>query len=603
MLERKTEIVDDTAGGGLSQAEYGSDLVIEMLRGLDIPYIALNPGSSFRGIHDSLVNFPPGNDPEMIVCLHEEIAIALAHGYARATDRPLVAAVHDVVGLQHASMAIFNAWCDRVPLIVIGGTGPVNTENRRPHIDWVHTANVQGNQVRDYVKWDDQPASVEAFPEALMRAYRIAMTDPKGPVYVCFDVDLQEQPITTPLILPDMQRFRPPTQLAPDPDALARAAELLAGAAHPVIVADDTGRDPAAVRPLGELAELLGAPVLTVGSRFAIATNHPLNLGMAREEVLADADVVLALDVYDLGAALCTTGRERGDRPLIAPTTKVIHIGVDDLLQHSWVSDRGRLFPVDVPITANTGLALPMLVDLCRRALDRDPASARRIDERRAAAQKLHETVRERALTTARGRWDNRPISLDRLYGDTYDVIKGMPWTVVHSGYSRAWAGASWEFTEWEQMAGGGRGSGLGQGACAPLGAALAYKDSGRLCVSIVGDGELLYTPSALWTASNLSLPLLMIVNDNRSYGNDESHQNHLARVRGRPVENRGIGIYLEEPATDFATLAKSFDVEAFGPVEDPSALRGVLDRAVSIVAKERRPVLVDVVTERMARG
>src|ERR1700675_1201761 len=109
------ELRSDAVGlaGVMSRSEYGSDLVVELLRGLAIPYIALNPGSSYRGIHDSLVNFP-GRGLEMIVCLHEEIAVALAHGYARVTGKPLVAAVHDVVGLQHASMAIFNAWCDRI---------------------------------------------------------------------------------------------------------------------------------------------------------------------------------------------------------------------------------------------------------------------------------------------------------------------------------------------------------------------------------------------------------------------------------------------------------------------------------------------------------
>ncbi|MPZ48415.1 MAG: hypothetical protein GEU75_03725 [Dehalococcoidia bacterium] len=187
----------------LSQAQYGSDLIVEMFASLGIPYVAFNPGSSYRGIHDSLVNFETAGMPEMVLCLHEEIAVAVAHGYARVTGKPMLAALHDLVGLQHGSMAIFNAWCDRVPMLVIGGTGPMAPENRRAHIDWVHTALVQGNVVRDIVKWDDQPASLQAIPESILRAYRIAMTEPSAPVYLCFDVDLQEAPISGSIPLPD----------------------------------------------------------------------------------------------------------------------------------------------------------------------------------------------------------------------------------------------------------------------------------------------------------------------------------------------------------------------------------------------------------------
>src|SRR5207302_1064544 len=175
----------ESAEGRRSQAEYGSDLVAEMIRSLEIPYVSLNPGASYRGIHDSFVNFA-GGGPEIVLCCHEEIAVAVAHGYARATGKPMVAAIHDVVGLQHATMGVYHAWCARLPVIVVGGTGPMAAENRRPNTDWLHTALVQGNAVRDYVKWDDQPASIAAIPESIMRAYRIAMTEPCGPVYLCF---------------------------------------------------------------------------------------------------------------------------------------------------------------------------------------------------------------------------------------------------------------------------------------------------------------------------------------------------------------------------------------------------------------------------------
>src|SRR5262244_1318888 len=191
-------------------ATYGSDLVVDLLRAVGIGHVALNPGATFRGLHDSLVNHGKG-DPEMILTLHEEIAVALAHGYAKAKGTPMAAAVHDIVGLQHASMAIFNAFCDRAPILVLGATGPMDAARRRPWIDWIHTALVQGNQVRDYVKLDDQPASVAAIPEAFLRAWRLACTAPEGPVYVCFDAALQEQPLERAVALPDASRFRAAT--------------------------------------------------------------------------------------------------------------------------------------------------------------------------------------------------------------------------------------------------------------------------------------------------------------------------------------------------------------------------------------------------------
>src|SRR6266540_6566565 len=210
-------------------ARYGSDLVVDLLKLLGIEYVALNPGSSFRGIHDSLVNYESGRqpNPEMILCCHEEIAVAVAHGYAKATGKIMPAIVHNVVGLQHASMAIYNAWCDRTPVMVMGGTGPMNSSKRRPWIDWIHTALVQGNLVRDYVKWDDQPASVAAVPEAFARAYRIAMTEPKGPVYLCFDADLQEGRLDRPIPLPDVARFAPSSPPQADAQVLEDATRLL----------------------------------------------------------------------------------------------------------------------------------------------------------------------------------------------------------------------------------------------------------------------------------------------------------------------------------------------------------------------------------------
>ena len=513
----------------------------------------------------------------------------------------MAAALHSMVGLQHGSMAIYNAWCERQPMLVLGGTGPVAAENRRNWIDWVHTALVQGNQVRDYVKWDDQPASLGDIAPSLLRAYRIAMTEPKGPTYLCYDTELQEKAIGGPTTLPPVERFRPGTPPSADREALDRVAALLAEAQWPAIIADATGRHPEALPELEMLAELLACPVVSVGG-YNIASNHPLNLSSRRRDVLANADVVLALDVADLAGALGSgVAAEYDPRSLVRDDATIVHISLWDLLQHSWAADYERLPPVDIAITAATRLALPELVKLCGARLEKDVSAAARIANRRTTVNELHQEARTAREAARERNWNARPISPDRLYGELWQAIQGTMWTVVNGG---AAGRGGWEVTDSSQVVspGGASGGGLGTAAGSAIGATLARLEPDRLFISVQGDGDFLYAPSSLWTAANLRLPLLTIVNNNRSYGNDEGHQEHMARTRGRPIENKGIGIYIEDPAPDNAHIAEGFGVEGFGAVEDPDELRKVLDRAIEIVMRERRPVLVDVLTQRMTR-
>ncbi|MDR7457162.1 MAG: thiamine pyrophosphate-binding protein [Armatimonadota bacterium] len=580
---------------------YGSDLVVDVLRALGVEYAALNPGATFRGLHDSLVNYGGNRRPQIIQCCHEEIAVAVAHGYAKAAGRPMAAIVHDVVGLQHASMAIFNAWCDRVPLLVLGGTGPMAAEQRRPWIDWIHTALVQGQAVRDYVKWDDQPASLAAIPEAIVRGYRIATTEPCGPVYVCLDAALQEAPLTEDVPLPDVARHRPPTGPQADSGALEEAARLLAGAQRPVIVAEFLGRHPQTVPVLVELAEALDAPVVDLYAygRFNFPNTHPLDLTDARLEVLEDADVVLALDVADLWGRLARTDRAtRRAASAVPATARIVDISLRDLAIRSWAMDYQRLAPIDLPIIADTSAALPALLELVRRSLR--PDGARR--QRRAHLEAVHHAARRAARAEAERVRAAVPIAPARLAAEVWDAIKGEDWVLVY-GTLDGWARRLWDWAAADQYLGYSGGAGLGYGPGASVGAALAHRDTGRLCVALQPDGDLLYAPSALWTAAHHRLPVAFVLCNNRSYYNDEVHQELVARARGRPVENSVVGIRLEEPAVDFAGLARALGVHSEGPVVEPAALGPALRRAVRVAGEERAPALVDVVIDTAHRG
>jgi len=581
--------------GRKSNAQYGSDLMVEMLRELGIKYIALNPGASYRGLHDSMVNFESGKGPEIIMCTHEEIAVAIANGYARATGDIMATGLHDIVGLQHASMAIFNAWCDRTPILNLGGGGPQDTTQRRS-TDWVHTANVQGLAVREYVKFDDQPNSIDAVAESFLKAYRIAMTEPRGPVYICLDTDVQEAKINKPMIVPHAQLFRPPAAPGANPESLKAAARLLAEAQWPAIVAGELGKNPKALPALLDLAEALGAPVVDADGRFAFPSTHVLNLTSAREEALQSADVVLALDVPSLGVPLGPSVRERGNfAPVISPSCKVIHITLLDLERQSWVSDNMWLLPVHVPIAADTAVALPALLDQVRDRLAADANSARQVQARRAKVEAIYRETQAKTQEWIKKTWDEKPISQARFFSEINHRVQGKPWALV-SSHGRRWREVI-EVTEPAHGMGGGRGGGVGYGLPSSIGSALGFKGSGRLCVSILGDGDFLMTSNALWTASKYQIPLLVVVLNNRSYYNDEEHQERMARWRQRPIENKGIGIRIEEPAPDLATIARAFKVDAFGPITEPADLGPALDKAIPIV-ESGKPAVVDVIMQ-----
>jgi len=426
----------------------------------------------------------------------------------------------------------------------------------------------------------------------------MATMEPQGPVYICFDATLQEQAVTDPIPIPDASRFAPPASPSANSEALRETASLLAHARWPLILADNAGRDPSAPASIQSLAELLGCGVVDVGGYFNFPPAHPLDVTASRSEVLTDADVILALDVHDLASATALSTavmRQRvGVELAVAAETRIIHITLADYLQRSWASDVEKLLPVDVPIAASPASALPELISLCARELNGGDASADVITQRRSRVQEIHAAAKQRAAADAVPR--SGAISRPGLYREMWTHLAGTQWSLVSGPYSQV--RSSWEFTEAQQFAGACRGAGLGYGLGGSMGAALALKGSGRLCIDIQGDGDLLMTPSGLWTAAHHQIPLLVIVVNNHSYGNDEEHQRHMAVTRGRPVENKGIGIRIEPPQTDFASMARSFGVAGFGPVSDMETLARVLPEAMAHVRERGLPALVDVVIE-----
>src|SRR3989475_5824954 len=414
---------------------YGSDLVVELLHAVGIEYVALNPGATYRGLHDSLVNYGGNRAPELVLTTHEEIAVAMAHGYAKARGAPMAAVVHDIVGLQHASMAIFNAFCDRAPVMVLGATGPMDATRRRPWIDWIHTALVQGTQVRDYVKLDDQPASVAAIPEAFLRAWRLAQTQPQGPVYVCLDAGLQEEALERAVPVPDVARFAPATPPHADPRALDDAARRLVEARFPLLVVESLGRHPEATPVLCRLAERLAAPMVDLASesegRPSVPSRHPLDMTGARQEVVAEADVVLALDVTNFLGALGAVDRATRAVRLFNEHARVIAISLDDYAVRSWAHTFQSLVPVDLPIAADAGVTLPSLLAAVEDRLARDP----RADERRQRAERIaarHAGLLAEGQATAQLHRPPGPLAPSAFAAEIWEVIKDEDWVLAN---------------------------------------------------------------------------------------------------------------------------------------------------------------------------
>ena len=579
---------------GTRGQRWASHVIVDMMHRYGFPFAALNPGASYRGLHDSMVNYGR-NQPVMMLCQHEETAVQIAHGYAKASGKPMVAIVHNLVGLLHSNLAIYYAYIDRAPVFIIGATGPMDETKRRPRIDWTHTALVQGNAVRDYTKWDYQPHTIDGVPESFARAYGVMMTEPQGPIYMCYDAWLQEQPLDHDVPLPPKSAMPVPTPMAGDPAALARAADLIAAAKRPVILAEFVGRDPKGFHALVELAETLGAPVYDVNSRLNFPGNHPLNLSMVKD-VFRDADLVLCLDVRDW---------ERPTTELVSVTRTLtsippadctwIDIGFGDLELSSWALDYQRLLHARLRVLADTTLAIPALTALLRTRIAAKPALSKLIAERARKTAEQHRVARAKWADQAREDWDASPIPVPRLASEVWKVIKNEDW-VLTANTLGDWTRKLWDFDKPYRHPGKSLGTATQIGIS--LGVALAHRDAGRLVVDLQPDGDLMFDAGALWVAAKHKIPMLIVMYNNRAYYNDWEHQIRMAKKRSTPVERAHIGMDLDTPNVDFASLAKSMGWYAEGPIVHGKDVGPALKRAIARVRKGQ-PALIDTITQK----
>ncbi len=570
-----------------------SDIIVDLIKQYDFDFIPLNPGASFRGLHDSLINYGQ-NEPPMMLCNHEEIAVQIAHGYAKASGKPGACILHNLVGMLHATMAIYYAYIDRVPIFIMGATGPMDEGKRRPHIDWTHTALVQGNAIRDYVKWDYQPTAIDGVPESFARAYSIMTTEPQGPVYMCYDAALQEAPLTREIPLPPKSSVATPSPMMPDPRAIEAIADKLVASEYPILLPEYAGRRAGGFESIVKLAETIGAGVWDINNALNFPNKHPLCISLDKG-ALKGSDLVVGLDVKDFEKAtneLDSTKREL--TPLVNADADFVEMGFGEVNISKWSMDYCRMQPCSVRALGDTGLGIPALVEALNKRIDGNGALKEKIAIRKAKIGKRHDETWAKWQEESRKNWDQSPMTTGRLAHEVWDAIKDEDW-VLTANTIKGTLRKVWDFDKPYRHPGVELGTSTQIGIS--LGVAMAHKKAGRLVVDIQPDGDLMFDAGALWVAAKYEIPMLIVMYNNRAYYNDWEHQIRMARLRGTDEAKAHIGMDLFGPEPDFGALARSMGVYGEGPIEDPKDVAAALKRAIAVV-KSGKPALIDTITQ-----
>ncbi len=583
----------------LTTERSGSDFMVDVCKTLSIDYMASCPGSTFRGLQESFINYGQNKSPEWLTCLHEEVSVGMAHGYAKVAGKPMAAMVHGTVGTQHAAMAIYNAYCDRVPMIIItGNTGPA--DKRRPGVEWVHSTQDGAATVRDFVKWDDYPHSLQHFSESMVRGYALACAQPPGPVFITADSELQEGPLheheQSQLTIP---RLMMPSQAVGDANALAEAARLLLAAESPVIIADRYARSQQGMDNLVKLAELLQAPVIDRLTRMNMPNTHYLCQTERGGGLVAEADCILSLEAVDLFGHYneVIDQLERVGRPRIKQGAKLISISTRDLSVRANYQDSQRYMAVDLNITGDAQSTLPFLIEAVQREINAGRKSA--FEARGKQMRDAFNGFATRARAEAALAWDAIPISSARMYMELWNQLKKEDWALVsNSDFSSLWPHRLWPMDKHYQFIGGSGGHGVGYQPVAALGAALAHRDAGgRVAVNVCGDGEFNMAPMSLWTAAHHGIPYLTIIQNNRAYHQEVMHLQRMANRHNRDIRTAHIGNTITGPNIDHARIAQGYGVMGIGPINDPNDLAEAFRKGIAAV-KAGQPVLIDVVMQ-----
>ena len=562
----------------------GSDHIVQLLRDLGIEYVVSNPASSTEGIWESIINYgdSPDTMPQFITALHEEAAVDMAHGYAKAEGKPIVALLHGTIGLMHASMAIYQAYHAQTPVVILAGRDDTNFVRAQ-------SANDIAGIVRSYTKWDTHPDSLEGVLDAIHEAYRQAMTPPMGPTVVVIDAELQKLDASDTAV----PAYQPPRIRGVSPDQAKDLARSLLRAENPRLIVGRL-RTPNGVETAVALAEVIGAA--TDSRAWIDPMSFPQDHELSGPGASADYDFILGL--------------ERGgrDASIIGPHRKTVEGRDVTGIGYGFVREPPTPIwgPYAPPkpgandIVADAEVSIPLIIAEVWNQMT--PSAQRRIDKRRRANAAANKAARvaglERALEQRRRGWNGTPISTARLFAELYALIKDEDWclpspTQFTGQHNRAF----WQHTKHYSALGQAGAGGMGYIMGASVGAALAAKHRDRIVINIQPDGDLNYVPASLWTAAHYQLPMLVIMHNNRAYHQELMYGQHLAASRRRGIDRAHMGLTFRDPFIDYAKLGQAYGVESEGPIDDPEMLFAELERGVETV-KSGRPYLIDVITQ-----
>jgi len=560
----------------------GSDLMVQVLKDLGIEYVALNPGSSFEGLQESLINYgnPPNRMPELITALHEESAVTMAHGYGKATGVPMAALLHGTIGVQHAAMSIYQAYYDRTPALLIAG--------RDLGFIQAHSANDMAGMVRSFTKWDAQPKTLAETLTALQRAYNEAITPPMGPTIVVVDIELQKE---------EAREMKVPARTPPriagvDATQAREIAKGLLEAQNPRIAVGRL-RTPDGVKQAVQLAELVGASTSTAATQgpMSFPQRHPL----CGPGATTAYDYTVGLEAE--GAQVSIIGP--GLSTLLERDPTNIGFGGIAPAPAGGRGDAGRAARGRV-IALDAEASLAPIVEEVRRQMtpDRQRLVQERSAKHAAANEKARVEALQQALEQKKAGWDATPISTARIYAELWPLIMKEDWCLSSpSGFSGGHNTQLWDHDKPYRYLGGQGAGGMGYGAPASVGAALAAKSRGRIVINVQTDGDLNYAPGVLWTAAHHQLPLLTIMHNNRAWHQELMFVEYMCGVRGRGGERGHIGTTLRNPSIDYRMMAAGYGMAGEGPITDPSKLSAALKRGVASV-KRGEPYLIDVITQ-----
>jgi thiamine pyrophosphate-dependent acetolactate synthase large subunit-like protein len=558
--------------------------MVQTVRDLGIEYAAANPGSSFEGLQESFINYgnPPNRMPEWITALHEESAVTMAHGYGKAEGKPMLAVLHGTIGIQHAAMSIYQAYYDRTPVLMIAGNDP----------DFIaaHTAHDMAGMVRSYTKWDAEPKTIDEALVAIQRAYNEAITPPMGPTLVVIGTEIQKENAPTAKI----PAYKPPEFPTIDSTRAKEIAKALLDAQNPRIAVGRL-RTPEGVNRAVELAELVGASTSTA------ATNGPMSFPQRHSLCGPGADTSYdytlgleapAAQVYIQGPNLAKVAASRD-------TTNIGFGGINGGGGFGGRGGRGGA-PAGTRLEADAEASLPLILEQVRLQITGDQKA--RIQERAAkharANHEAHVTALTQAVEAKKAGWNGSPVSTARIYAELWPLIRNEDWCLASpSNFSGGHNVQLWEHNKPYSYLGGQGAGGMGYGAPACVGAALAAKARNRIVVNVQTDGDLNYAPGVLWTAVHHKLPMLTVMHNNRAWHQEYMFIEYMAGVRGRGAQNAHVGSTLREPFLDYAKMAAGYGMASEGPISDPTKLTAALQRGVAS-AKRGEPYLIDVITQ-----